>query len=191
MYSNHLNETVLLSTQTGFNRSQVDKKIIIKKKTQTIIWFFVIFQDQPFSVIMAELARTENVDCCHVMMVHRDKTLRPTDTPATIRLNTADIISKYTMHGFRWGTGGTDPPPPLENHKNIGFFSNTGLDPLKITKLPSQHSMLGLHWHTSKTLFCHFMAFCWRCSDGPLKLVFGFSLPSSTKKQNNNKKHQC
>ena len=31
--------------------------------------------------------------------------------------------------------------PPLENHKNLGFLSNTGPDPLKITKLPSQHSI--------------------------------------------------
>ena len=28
-------------------------------------------------------------------------------------------------------TGGPDPPPPLKNHKNIGFLSNTGPDPLK------------------------------------------------------------
>ena len=39
--------------------------------------------------------------------------------------------------------GPDPPPPPLKNHKNIGFLSNTGPDPLKITKLPSQHSMLG------------------------------------------------
>ena len=41
------------------------------------------------------------------------------------------------------GTRGsrTPPPPPLENHKFIGFPSNTGLDPLTIIKLPSQHSM--------------------------------------------------
>ena len=34
------------------------------------------------------------------------------------------------MGGSRggWGTGGPDPP---ENHKNIGFLSNTGPDPLK------------------------------------------------------------
>ena len=99
---------------------------------------------------MAELARTEDVDCCHVMMVHRDKTLRPTDTPATIRLNTADIISKCTIRGSRGGQG---VQTPLENHKNIGFLSNTGPDPLKITKLLSQHSMLGHHRHTSKTPF--------------------------------------
>ena len=28
------------------------------------------------------------------------------------------------------GTGGPDPPP-LKNHKNIGFSSNIGPDPLK------------------------------------------------------------
>ena len=28
------------------------------------------------------------------------------------------------------GTGGPDPPP-LKNHKNMSFFSKTGLDPLK------------------------------------------------------------
>ena len=33
------------------------------------------------------------------------------------------------------------PFTPLKNHKNIGFSSNTGPDPLKIAKLPSQHSM--------------------------------------------------
>ena len=44
-------------------------------------------------------------------------------------------------------SGGSEPPvgqgvrTPLINHKNIGFLSNTGPDPLKITKLPSQHSM--------------------------------------------------
>ena len=45
------------------------------------------------------------------------------------------------------GAGGPDPPPV--NHKNIGFLSNSGPDPLKITKLPSQHSMLGHHQHAA------------------------------------------
>ena len=34
------------------------------------------------------------------------------------------------------GAGGPDTPP-LENHKHIWFLSNTGPDPLKITKLSS------------------------------------------------------
>ena len=33
-------------------------------------------------------------------------------------------------------------PPPLKNRKNIGFLSNTGLEPLKITKLASKHHRL-------------------------------------------------
>ena len=49
----------------------------------------------------------------------------------------------------RW----SGPPTPLKNHKNIGFLSNTGPDTLKITKLSSQHSMLGHHLHASKTPF--------------------------------------
>ena len=36
---------------------------------------------------------------------------------------------------------GVHHPLPPENHKFIGFPSNTGPDPLIITKLPNQHSM--------------------------------------------------
>ena len=62
------------------------------------------------------------------------------------------------MCGSRGGTGvwtlpPPPPPPPLENHKNIGFFSNTGPDPLKIVKLPSQHSILGHNRYASETPF--------------------------------------
>ena len=62
---------------------------------------------------------------------------------------------------------------PLKNHKNIGFLSNTGPDPLKITKLPSQHSMLGHHQHASET----------DVSPLIVVVVFGsFLLPSSINK---------
>ena len=57
------------------------------------------------------------------------------------------------------GAGCLDPPPP-ENHKNIEFLSNTGLDPLK--KLPSQHPMLGHYRHASET------PFKWRFAGGPM-----------------------
>ena len=50
----------------------------------------------------------------------------------------------------------------LKNHKNIGFLSNIGPDPLKITKLPSLHSMLGHHQHASET------PFKWRFAGGPM-----------------------
>ena len=36
--------------------------------------------------------------------------------------------------------GGAGGPVPLQNHKYIGFPSNTGPAPLKITKLPSQNA---------------------------------------------------
>ena len=51
----------------------------------------------------------------------------------------------YAMRGgSRVGTGGPDPPPPPEKSQKYWvslrlFLSNTGLDSLKITKLPSQH----------------------------------------------------
>ena len=38
---------------------------------------------------------------------------------------------------IQWGTGGPDPLP-LKNHKNIGFLSNTGPDPLKNHKATIQ-----------------------------------------------------
>ena len=56
----------------------------------------------------------------------------------------------------------TGPPPPLKNHKNIGFLCNTGLDPLKITELPSQQSILDHHLHASE------MPFKWRFTGGPM-----------------------
>ena len=56
------------------------------------------------------------------------------------------------------GAGGLDPP---EKSQNIGFLSNTGPDPLKITKLSFQHSMLGHHQHASET------PFKWRFAGGP------------------------
>ena len=50
------------------------------------------------------------------------------------------------------GTGCPDPPPP-GNSQNYRGYSNIGVDPFKIAKLPSQHSMLGHNRHASKTPF--------------------------------------
>ena len=57
---------------------------------------------------------------------------------------------------------GSGPP---EKSQNIGFPSNIDPDPLKITKVPSQHSMVG-HWHASKTPFQR------RFADGPMVVNF-------------------
>ena len=44
--------------------------------------------------------------------------------------------------------------PPLKNHKNLGFLSDSGPDPLKIHKATEPaFSMLGHHQHASKTPF--------------------------------------
>ena len=43
------------------------------------------------------------------------------------------------------------PPPPPWKITKIGFLSSTGPDPMEITKLPSQHSMLGHHRHASES----------------------------------------
>ena len=67
-------------------------------------------------------------------------------------------ISVYIVRSherIQRGGGGAEglDPPPLKNHKNIEFLSNTGLDPLKFSKLPSQHSTLGHHRHASEMPF--------------------------------------
>ena len=91
------------------------------------------------------------------------------------------IQIKYTYHGFakqntvpekekavkRKNGVRTPPPPPLENRKAIiGFLSNTGPDPLEITKLPNQHSMLGHHRPASE------MPFQWRFAGSPMVARF-------------------
>ena len=47
--------------------------------------------------------------------------------------------------------------PHCKITKNIGFLSNTGPDPIEITKIPNQHSMLD---------------HCWRVDGGPIIVVF-------------------
>ena len=71
-------------------------------------------------------------------------------------------------------TGGTDTPS-LKNHNNIRFLSTTGPDPRKITKLPSQQSILGVYRHASET------PFRWRFAGGPMMVrLWWFSDPLST-----------
>ena len=55
--------------------------------------------------------------------------------------------------------GGQAVRTPLKNHWNIGFPSNIDPDPLNITKLPSQHSMVG-HYRQ------------WRFADEPMVVHF-------------------
>ena len=72
------------------------------------------------------------------------------------------------------GMGGT-APPPLKNHNTIGLPSNAGPDPHKNHKVTEPAFNVGLSYVRQ--------AFrCW-ADVGPLMVVFGSSLPSSTKKK--------
>ena len=52
-------------------------------------------------------------------------------------------INSYPHAGPEVGGGGGRGSGSTPKNKKIGFLSNTDPDPLKITKLPSQHSKLG------------------------------------------------
>ena len=58
----------------------------------------------------------------------------------------------------------------MKNHRNIGFHSNSGPDPLK------------KHKATKPALNVGPLAFRWRADVGPHIVVFGSSLLSTTKK---------
>ena len=86
--------------------------------------------------------------------------------------STAPILH---MRGSRGG-GGRGSGPPLKNHKNIRFLSNTGPDPMKNRKATKPAFNMGHHQHASET------PFKWRFVGGPMVapiiVVFGSSLPS-------------
>ena len=84
-----------------------------------------------------------------------------------------DCITNLPDHArIHNGDRGSGPTHLLKNPQNIGFLSNTGPDPLKITKLPifnvGQHSAFN-----GVSLG----------GDDDVKVAFGYSLPSSTKKE--------
>ena len=76
------------------------------------------------------------------------------------------MCKTHDSNHVRIQRGGQGVRTPLENYKNIGFLSNTGPDPLRITKLPSQYSMLGHHRPASE------MPFKWRFAGGPFMAKF-------------------
>ena len=56
------------------------------------------------------------------------------------------------------------------NHKNIGFLSNTGSDPLKNRSYQASIQCWTIIGTPAKR---HLMAFRWRADDGPLIVVLG------------------
>ena len=81
-------------------------------------------------------------------------------------------VTYQCMLGSREGGGGRGQgvrtiPPPVKNHGNIGFLSNTGPEPLENHKATKPAFNVGPPLVRQR---------------GPLSVVFGSSLPSSTKK---------
>ena len=79
----------------------------------------------------------------------------------------------YTWADPERGQGFGPPPPPLKNHKSIGFLCNTGPDPLKNHKATKPAFNLGHYRHASET------PFKWRFAGGPMMarlLWYGVSL---------------
>ena len=73
------------------------------------------------------------------------------DKPAQLQTQELRAVKVCFHVRIQRGGGGRGSGLPLENDKHIGFLSNTGPDPLKITKLPIQHLMLGHHRPASET----------------------------------------
>ena len=71
------------------------------------------------------------------------------------------------------GSRGESGPPP-ENHRNIGFHSNSGLDPMRKHKATKPALNVGPLHVAART-------FRWRADVGPHIVVFGSSLLSTTK----------
>ena len=64
--------------------------------------------------------------------------------------NPHSLVSAFVTYTGPEGVGDRGSRHTLEKSQKYCFFSNTGPDPLKITKPPSQLSMLGHHRHASE-----------------------------------------
>ena len=74
-------------------------------------------------------------------------------------------------HGrIQRGDRGSGPPPPLKNHKNLGFLGNTGPDLLKNHKATKPAFNVGPLSARQRNAI--YMAFRWRADGGPPIVVF-------------------
>ena len=78
------------------------------------------------------------------------------------------------------GDRGPRPPSPLEKSQNIGFLSNIGPDLLKNHKATKPD--FNVRPPSARQRNAISMALHWRAYDGPLIVLFGLSLPASTRK---------
>ena len=82
------------------------------------------------------------------------------------------------MGGSRGEQAGVQTPP--ENHRNIGFLSNTGPDLLKYHKATKPALCWAIVGTPAKR---HVNGDCWRADNDPRIVVLGPTLPSSTKRK--------
>ena len=81
----------------------------------------------------------------------------------------------------RGGKGVRTTPPPLKNHKNIAFSSNTGPDSMKNRSYQDTIQCWAIICTQAKR---HLMAFCWWANDDPLIVVLGSPSPHQLNKNN-------
>ena len=107
---------------------------------------------------MCTVFNLENFEGWHFHLTSDESKILPNISPFT---------ECYSWHvRIQRGGGGQGVRTPPENHKNIGFPNNSGPDPLKITKLQSQHSMLGHHRPAGE----------WRFAGGPMMARLSYYL---------------
>ena len=122
-----------------------------------------------------------------------NKVLCTNETRSWCDIRTFDIhpSTHPTLLFFIWGNDLTDiyceviggsrgedrgslprPPPPLKNHKNIGFLSNTGPE---LQKWQSYQARFNVGSSSARQWNAIEMAFRWGADDGPLIVLFGSS----------------
>ena len=85
-----------------------------------------------------------------------------------------------------WGAGqGVRPPPPGKSQKYRVSEQYLSGSPEKITKLPTQHSMLGHHRHASET------PYKWRFAGGPMMSRLQWYLDPTSPRQLKNRCQMC
>ena len=93
----------------------------------------------------------------------------------------SEVVPMNAIYGWiqREGERGSGPPP-LKNHKSIGFLCNTGPDPLKNYKATKPAFNVGPSSARQQNTIS--MVFRWQADDGPFIAVFGSTIPHQLRK---------
>ena len=96
-----------------------------------------------------------NIENASIILQHATNFNRKQNSLGLIQANLFAFVLRREQSGAHTcvdpeGGGAGGPKPTPENHKNIGFLSNTVPDPL-IHYKAAKHSMLGQQQHASET----------------------------------------